>query len=73
MKMGKTRVMDTHTEGRYQQVAEAWRYAKCRQLKCAASAAKNEGTEWYWDCWNISCAPNLSLSKDLNPERERGV
>ena len=26
-------VIDTHTEGRYQEVSNAWRYAKCRQLK----------------------------------------
>jgi hypothetical protein len=26
-------VIDTHAKGRYQEVAHAWRYAKCRKLK----------------------------------------
>jgi hypothetical protein len=58
--------------GQVIQLRERSRYAQCRKPKCAASAAENERTARYWDCWRIPCVPNLSLPKGLNPEREGG-
>src|SRR2546428_3963220 len=43
MKMGKTRVSDTHTEGRYQEVAKAWRYAKLQTTEALLGLLRERG------------------------------
>src|SRR2546427_10141907 len=43
MKMGKTRVSDTHTEGRYQEVAKAWRYAKLQTTEAFLGLLRKRG------------------------------
>ena len=43
MKMGKTRVSDTHTQGRYQEVSKAWRSAKLQTTEALLGLLRERG------------------------------
>jgi len=50
-------VIDTHAEGRYQEVAKAWRYAKVQTTETYLGLLRERGRDW-----TVTCFTPMALS-----------